>query len=147
MKKEKMTKREKLAAYKAAKEAAKLQRERHTLLAEYLSETCTLVVSNWESRYCHDIMVFSANSDELDYKVKLLWGEEDNLFKASPGRFQFSPGSFFHWMKHTNPSLIQSLPKVIRTLYNEGLIDFSFSKEEEYENLGTSAYFTIIVIG
>lgn len=145
--KKKVTKKERLAAYKAEKAAAKLRREQLTMLAEYLSEHCTLAVSNWENRYCHDIMVFSSNSDELDYKVKLLWGEEDNLFKASPGRFQFAPSSFFHWMKNTNPALIQSLPKVIRTLYNEGLIDFSFTKEEEYQGLGTSAYFAIFLVG
>jgi hypothetical protein len=145
--KKKMTKKEKLAAYKAEKLAAKLQREKHMALAEYLSETCTLAVSNWENRYCHDIMVFSANSEELDYKVKLLWGEQDNLFKASPGRFSFPPASFFHWMKYTNPALVQSVPTVIQTLYKEGLIDFSFTKEEEYRGLGTSAYFTIVLVG
>lgn len=147
MKKNKMTKKEKLAAYKAEKAAAKLKREQHTMLAEYLSEHCTLSVTNWEGRYCHDIMVFSANPEELDYKVQLLWGEQDNLFKASPGRFSFPPASFFHWMKNTNPALIQSVPKVIRTLYKEGLIDFSFTNEAEYGNLGTSAYFTIILVG
>lgn len=146
-KKTKVSKKEKLALLKEQKQAAKERKERLTILAEYLSEYCTLAVTNWEGRYCHDIMVMSANSEELDYKVKLLWGEQDNLFKASPGRFSFPPASFFHWMKNTNPALIQSVPKVIRTLYKEGLIDFSFTKEEEYGGLGTSAYFTIILVG
>ena len=57
MKKNKLTKAERLAAYKAEKAAEKAKIERWEQLAKYLSTNCMLVITNIEDHFYHDAML------------------------------------------------------------------------------------------
>lgn len=148
MKKEKMTKKEKLAIYKAEKAAAKLKKEQHTLLAKYLSESACVYVTNMKRCYHHDCILLpvSNNGQEFEQRIKMLYGE-CKLMGNAPGRFTFSPSEFFAWAKNTNPHLWGVVPSVLYSLYLENLIDFHFIEEKENPSLGeTTAIFKIKLI-
>lgn len=139
--KKKMTKAEKLAAYKAEKAAAKLLKEQHSLLANYIAGHAEVIITNMPVSYHHDCLLMAKNyrnEETLEQQIRMLYGE-CKLFKSMPGRFTFPTSRFFDYARSTNPHLFGVLPPVLGALYNEGMIDFSLSKEE-----GESAYFEII---
>lgn len=140
--KKKMTKKEKLAAYKAEKATAKLLREQHTELASYLAENAEVIVGVITKGYCHDCGLFpkrTSGEQALEQRVKMLYGE-CSLFNTAPGRFQFSVGSFFHWANNINPSLWRVVPKVIQALCHEGIIKLSLDKEIDDGSFPTAVF-------
>ena len=148
MKKNKLTKAERLAAYKAEKAAEKAKIERWEQLAKYLSTNCMLVITNIEEHFYHDAMLLEKKGvkvslDEIGRNLRMLHGD-GKYFVCHPGRFEFSPSRFFEYAKETNPHLLFSLPSAIRDLCVENLIEFKCIEENNHGSLGTSAYFEIL---
>lgn len=140
-----MTKAEKIAAYKAEKAAAKLLKEQHSLLADYIASKAEVIITNMPEAYHHDclLMVKDYRDEEtIEQRIRMLYGESQ-LFKSMPGRFTFSVASFFEYAKTSNSHLFGVLPTVLVALYKEGMIDFIFSEEKDLGNM-VQATFNII---
>lgn len=133
----KMTKKEKLALYKAEKAEKKQLLQKHSLLADWLCQNVEVVVTNMPESFRHDCILSTYNTEALHINVRTLHGD-DKLFVSAPGRLTFPIGGFFQYAKESNPALFRVVPKVLRDLYFEGLIDFGFLRE-----VGNSAYFTL----
>lgn len=146
MKTKKMTKAEKIAAYKAEKAAAKLLKEQHSLLADYIASKAEVIITNMPEAYHHDCLLMAKvykDEETLEQNIRMLYGGECKLFKSMPGRFTFPVASFFEYAKTSNPHLFGVLPTVLVALYKEGMIDFILSEEKDLGNM-VQATFNII---